>query len=207
MCCVRWKMQNIRETDSIYQCRLCDAVGQHDIDIWSGNQQTDQNNESDLSHKIFETLNVQVTDEIMRGIDVTLPFLKITLSSHSQVRRSDDSTKLCRGCFDNVNKYFHFRNICAARDEYHARERLGIMSLMRHHDFAALSGTSGQWNPIDGADSTRGRGMKREYSPNDQKTSITCITVTDSESEDEDGNVELPLHEKLAAHLSAKRKT
>lgn len=47
---------------------MCGAAGQHDIDIWGGNQETDQNNEIHLSRIIFEAVNVQVTDEIMGAL-------------------------------------------------------------------------------------------------------------------------------------------
>lgn len=77
---------------------------------------------------------------------------------------------------------------------------------MMPNDVATMSGHSGSSNSTDGADAPRGRDIKREYSPINQEPPIMCITITDSESEDEVDNVELPLHERVAAHLTAERK-
>lgn len=52
-------MENIQHPQSIAHCRLCDDCGQHEIDIWN------DNNEIELSEKIYQCVGVQVIIDLI----------------------------------------------------------------------------------------------------------------------------------------------
>lgn len=112
--CVPREMQNILDSNV---CRLCGLDGR--FDIW---EEDELNIEVALSEKIFQCVEVQVRDAttFFTHRNSRLPLHAIRF----QVRRDDDSTKICQQCRGKINDYFNFRNRCTTRNINYLLEKM-----------------------------------------------------------------------------------
>lgn len=114
--------------------------------------------------------------------------------SNLQVRKDDNTSKVCRLCFDRINIFFRFRELSAARNINYLLRKIRS-SMERPPDVAAALA-------IDRPNSVHGifsGGVKSSCNSDSrgkntscgQTAPIICITVTDSDSEDEGVNDDL----------------
>lgn len=99
-----------------------------------------------------------------------------------QVRKDDETTKVCQQCFDMINKYFPFRESCAARNINFMLLKIGV-SIERPIDIATAGAIE-----VDQPNSICEIFSDEEKSSCDQTEPRMCITLTDSESEDGEVN-------------------
>lgn len=140
-------------------CRLCHVCGIHPIDIFD-------HNPIELCHVIYSFYGIVV-------IDFPIIFFFISnvgnqkqhvLDLHLQVERTDNSTKICASCFRNVNEYVRKREICAETNK-----------LMKNSV------------PRDGEESSRVGVVDRPIRRALNDSPIECISLTDDESDAENG--------------------
>lgn len=111
-----------------------------------------------------------------------------------QVKRDDATTKICRECFDMINEYFPFLESCSTKNINYLLRKIGMV--MKRPTEAVAVGDIGQSNSIHEIASDEGHSpsesnLGREDVPCEQPAPIMCITLTDTESEDEEVNVDL----------------
>lgn len=108
-------------------CRLCGLYGHHEIDVLQSAPARGAAipNPTDLSERIFQCVGVRVS---------SIPFLRcqfgdwlsLAIWCHLQVQRNDRMpTRICRACFDKINEYVRFRDMCDETN-IHIRTMMGI---------------------------------------------------------------------------------
>lgn len=174
-------MQNNQKSNSFCQCRLCGIPGNHEINIWDGNSLAEPETEHALSVKIFECVGVLVSNWNTWNLKCHIScWSHAVLCLNFQVRKDDETTRVCQECFDMINKYFPFRESCAARNINFMLLKIGV-SIERSVYVEAAGG-------IDRTNSICEIISDEEKSSCDRTAPSVCITLTDTESEDGEDN-------------------
>lgn len=108
-----------------------------------------------------------------------------------------------------INEYFPFRDACAASNIDYLMQTIGRDE--KPTDIVAVNAIQ-ESNSIyeissDEENALSERDLGKRDTNSDKGASVICITVTDSESDDGEANVDWQRDESTAAHLSAKDKT
>lgn len=118
-----------------------------------------------------------------------------TVASHFQVKRDDETTKICQKCIEKINDYFHYRESCAAKNLYFLLRKIRV-SMEKFNDVIptgvrAVADAMCHPNILyeissDSDDLSSESDIQWENSHRIQAEPITCISLTaDTEPEDE----------------------
>lgn len=114
-----------------------------------------------------------------------------------QVNRDDDSTKMCQQCFEMVNEYFQFRDSCSTKNvNYLLRKILpAIRGLNEAHTTKVIENVIDESNLVyeissEDDSSSNGYDFPCENPTCNQGESVMCITLTDTDSVDEEDSID-----------------
>lgn len=212
-------MPSTRRLNSFSKCRLCDVSGYHETEIWELS-----NAELNLNERVFQCTGVQVC----RYAVSSRQYIHANVNDHSinrqfllminfQIRRSDDTSKICEQCLNRVNKFFRFRESCAARNTINTQAHFEMRIAPKGctATVAVAESIDTVYEPIvtfeissDDEFLLGECNVQSDNSPNDTNpvTPMMCIEITDTES-DNDKYSAAKRHASRTANLSAKRKT
>lgn len=85
-----------------------------------------------------------------RPLDIVNSFYVGHFCAHSQVHADDETTKICRNCFNMINEYFPFRMACSARNVNYLLQKIKKATTPAPIECVSLTDSEGESSDDDG---------------------------------------------------------